>query len=93
MAAHHPAVAEARQSAGIPFSDQDGVQNPQATYTSHVVQDAMNLQIHLADPHGTHMAATRSLIADDVALKDGWLYKSKRTAVVAVLFDSGGGMV
>jgi hypothetical protein len=49
LAALHAAVAEVRQSEGIPFSGKDGVQNPQATYTSNVVQDAMNLQIHLIE--------------------------------------------
>jgi hypothetical protein len=49
LAALHASVTEARQSERIPFSGKDGVQNPQTTYTSNVVQNAMNLQIHLIE--------------------------------------------
>jgi hypothetical protein len=49
LAALHAAVAEARQSEGIPFACKDGVEDPHATYTSNVVQDPMNLQIHLIE--------------------------------------------
>src|SRR5215475_448605 len=49
LAALHPGMTESRQGHGVSLALQDGVKDSESTESGDVVEDTMNLQIHLIE--------------------------------------------